>query len=130
MSEQIEVRVTGRQFRHDGEEYHTGDTLEVPERAIEGWEARLERVNDEGEDADTDEDGGGEEEGEGGEGGEGEEPEPHPRDLTVSELEDRIEGVDDPDLLRDIRAAEEDADDRSGATDAIDDRLNDLDEEE
>lgn len=52
---------------------------------------------------------------------------PHPGDLTVSELEDRVEDIDDVELLEAILAAEqEDGSPRSTAVDAIQDRINDL----
>lgn len=115
--------MSGRQFRDGGEEYLTGDTLEVSERAYEGWKARLEPTDDGEDQSDEDNDSNGEAE-------ESDGLDPHPGDLTVDELEDRISGVDDPDLLQRIRDTEEAADDRSGALDAIDARLNDLDEGE
>lgn len=120
----VRVRVTGRQFRHGGEEYHHGDELEVPERAIEGWEGRLERVESDGdEEPEGDEDDGGEDEAEVGVG----DVDPHPQELTVGELSDRLEGVDDAATVRAIQQAEAESDEpRTTALEAIDARLDEL----
>lgn len=42
----VRVRVTGRQFRHEGEEYYQGDELTVPEWQLESYSGRIERVED------------------------------------------------------------------------------------
>lgn len=115
--EQVTVRVTGRQFRHDGREYHTNDTLDVPRDVYEAWQGRL-TIH---EDTDDGADGAGEEE-------DSDEAvvDPHPSDLTVSELEDRIQDVDDTSLLHGILDAEIEGENRSTAVDAIEDRIQDL----
>lgn len=46
-----------------------------------------------------------------------------PSDHTVDELRDELDGIDDPETLRDIRETETDGQDRTGVTEAIDDRL-------
>lgn len=54
---------------------------------------------------------------------------PNPDELTVSELEDRIEKIDDPDVLTTIKTAERDGKDRTTAIDALDERLDEVDED-
>lgn len=166
-TELVRVEVVGRQFRHDGEEYHTGAELEVPEWQLEGYAGRIERVEDdeddeevadepsEGSDADesgsdaeptddpepdevdqddaeaaeepdeSDEDSS-EPEAEEDAPSEAPEVDPHPSELTIAELEERLQDVDDVELLDAIRVEEVEADDRKGAKDAIDDRLDAL----
>jgi len=115
----VRVRVVGRQFRHGGEEYLRGDELEVPERAIDGWERRLERIDDQEDSA--------EDTAEEDAALSAEDLDPHPADLTVDELGERVAEVDDAALLATIRQAEAGRDDpRSTALDVIDDRLGEL----
>jgi len=116
------VRVVGRQFRHEGKQYHRGDELEVPERAIEGWEARLERVE---EAAETEEEA--VDEAEESTEIDVADIDPHPSELTVDELQERVEGVDDVEKLEAIRQLEAGDDGgRTTALDAIDERLDEL----
>ncbi|WP_135535379.1 hypothetical protein [Halostella pelagica] len=107
----VTVRIVRGEFRYDREHYERGDELEVHEGALEKHPRTLERVEeDDGSDEDEDID----------------ELDPHPADLTVGELEDRIEDVEDPALIKTIRKAEEESKDRETATDAIDARLKEL----
>lgn len=46
-----------------------------------------------------------------------------PSELTVDELRDELDGIDDAEILEEIREAEADGEDRTGAIEAIDDRL-------
>lgn len=52
-----------------------------------------------------------------------------PSEHTIDGLEEEIETIDDPEELRDIREAETDGQDRSGAIEAIDQRLESIDED-
>ena len=113
----VPVRLVAGEFRYDREHYTAGDELQVHERALEAHPRSLERI-DESADA----------------GGSGSEPradpdeiDPKPQDLTVDELEQRIADVDDLRMLRGIRYLEAEADHRTTALEAIDDRIEDLD---
>ncbi|WP_226040849.1 hypothetical protein [Natrinema sp. DC36] len=113
MSEQtVRVRVAGAQFRFDREQYTRGDELEVPKRIVGRHPRTLEIVADEDDGSDEADD--------------VDELDPHPADLTVGELEDRIEDVEDPELIKAIKKAEEESKNRETAKDAIDARLNEL----
>ncbi|EMA51006.1 MULTISPECIES: gas vesicle protein GvpO [Halococcus] len=46
-----------------------------------------------------------------------------PSDHTIDELEAQLDEIDDPETLREIREEETDGEDRTGATEAIDERL-------
>lgn len=46
-----------------------------------------------------------------------------PTELTIDELEAELDDVDDPEALEEIREAEADGEDRTGAKEAIDQRL-------
>ncbi|HET7324932.1 MAG TPA: gas vesicle protein GvpO [Halococcus sp.] len=46
-----------------------------------------------------------------------------PNEYTVEELRDELDGIDDPDALEELREAESDGENRTGAKDAIDERL-------
>lgn len=46
-----------------------------------------------------------------------------PSEYTVDELGDELDGIDDAETLREIRETETEGEDRAGAKDAIDDRL-------
>lgn len=118
----VRVRVAGSQFRHEGEEFHRGDELDVPAWVHDGWSARLDRVDETAEDTATDD-------GPDASADTDDAPEvdPHPSDLTVAELRDRVAEVENASFLRAIREAEAEAEDpRSTALEAIDDRLADL----
>ncbi|GAB3669547.1 hypothetical protein [Halopiger thermotolerans] len=52
----------------------------------------------------------------------------NPESNTIHEIEDKLEDVDDEETLRALRTLEEEQKDRDGATDAIDDRLDELEE--
>ncbi|MDL0133516.1 hypothetical protein [Halobacterium salinarum] len=112
----ITVEVIGPQFRYEREQYVQGDELEVTERTLESHPNTLAPVAGDGgasddnadqEDVDVD-------------------PvaeadlDPHPSDLTVDDLEARIDDVDDLSLLYGIRAAEADDKNRETALEAID----------
>lgn len=135
----VRIRVTGRQFRHNGEEYLHGDELTVPRRAIEGWDGRVEVIETAESDGESEpeadpadgseDDAAGQADDEGGpDEDESDEVvvDPHPSDLTNDELESRLADVDDLDLLRAIRAEETAGKDRTGAKDAIDARIEEL----
>jgi hypothetical protein len=47
-----------------------------------------------------------------------------PNEHTIDELEAQLDDIDDPEALQEIREAEADGEDRSGALDTIDNRLN------
>jgi len=85
MSDDVPVRVSGPQFRHDYEWYEQGEELIVSEDVLEQYPNRLERI-----DAAS----GGSETGSESEVS-AEELDPHPSDLTVAALETRISDVDD-----------------------------------
>ncbi|KDE60622.1 hypothetical protein EL22_00070 [Halostagnicola sp. A56] len=116
----VTVRVAGPQFRFDREQYSRGDTLDVPGRIavrhprtleiVDGDDASDEHVEESSEPTTLDVD----------------ELDPHPADLKVSELKDRLEDVDDVELLKAIRKAEDESEDRSTAKNAIDARLAEL----
>lgn len=46
-----------------------------------------------------------------------------PSERTIDELRDELDGIDDPEALREIRESETDGENRDGAKDAIDERL-------
>ena len=50
----------------------------------------------------------------------------NPENQTNAEIEDRVQDIDDTETLRALRNLEEDQKNRDGATDAITDRLNEL----
>ena len=52
-----------------------------------------------------------------------------PAEYTIDELEDRIEEVESPEDLQSILGAERAVEDRTGAKEAIEDRLDDLEDE-
>lgn len=116
MSDKIPVRVAGSYFGYNGERYGRGDTLEVHPRALEKHPSTLERVDEAVVQEDADDE----------EGVTVDDLDPHPSDLNVPELEERIAGVEDVELLETIRDAEEESEDRETAKDAIDARLNEL----
>ncbi|ELZ12496.1 hypothetical protein C478_10481 [Natrinema thermotolerans DSM 11552] len=117
----VRVRVAGAQFRFDREQYTRGDELEVPERIVSRHPRTLAIVEE-----DVDDDGGAT--GAGDATGElaVDDLDPHPKDLDVPGLEDRIADVDDVSLLKAIKEAEKQNDDRTTAKNAIDSRLNEL----
>jgi hypothetical protein len=143
----VTVRVAGRQFRHDGEEYHHGDVLDVPERALQGWPRRLERVEEaesgssgdaepDATDGSSDGDGADEADSESDEDEADEEPESedesegvaeppfNPSELTVPEIEDELDAGDFSDAeLAALYSAEAEAGERTTALEAIDDAL-------
>lgn len=118
----IRVRVERGEYRHEREHYTRGDELEVPEKTLDKHPRSLTRIEDVDDSAtkadepssegDTDEI----------------DVDPHPSEVTIPELEERIADVEDVDLLEAIRDAEEASKDREGATDALDDRIADLEE--
>lgn len=91
----------------------SGETVDVPEHVAAGW-AELERVADDtpGPDDWTAVATG--------------TPPFAPGEHTVSELRDRVQEVDDADDLRALRTAEAEGEDRTTALDAIDTRIDDL----
>ncbi|GAB7010467.1 hypothetical protein [Halorubrum trueperi] len=128
----VRVQVVGRQFRHDGEEYHTGDELEVPEWVLDGYPGRIEPVAEPEPEptAETEPDDGDGVDDDGADGEEGGEDEivvdPDPSDLSVEELSERIADVDDVELLAAIQDAEEEGEDRTTAIDALEKRIAEL----
>ena len=46
-----------------------------------------------------------------------------PSEHTIDELRDELEGIDDPEALEELRESEADGEDREGAKEAIDERL-------
>lgn len=104
------VRVVRREFRYDREHYTRGDELEVHEGALEKHPRTLERVEEVSNDDEYSV----------------EDLDPHPSGLVIDDLEDRLEDVDDPALLKTIKTAEEETKDRGGAKEAIDARINEL----
>jgi hypothetical protein len=123
----VRVRVAAGEFRYDREHYERGDELAVSVAALEKHPRSLNRLDEaagESEDepaADPDAD--------------DEAPDlafdpdeidPHPSDLTINELSERVEGVEDAGKLETIRYLEDESKDRTGAKDAIDDRLDEL----
>ncbi|WP_435076946.1 gas vesicle protein [Halococcus sp. AFM35] len=46
-----------------------------------------------------------------------------PSERTIDELRDELDGIDDPEALEELRETEADGEDRSGAKEAIDERL-------
>ena len=120
----VAARVVGSQYRVDGEQYSHGDTVDVPEWALDKHPNTLERVDD----ADGDADGGGDGETSDDGGADIElipedELDPHPSELTVDELDDRVSDVDDVTLLISLEEAERANKDRSGALAAIESRV-------
>lgn len=110
----VRVRVERGEYRHAREHYTRGDELEVPEKTLEKHPRSLSRISD---GADTPG---------GAEDVDDIEVNPHPSEVTIPELEERIEDVEDPDLLNAIRDAEEASKDREGALNALDARIEDL----
>jgi hypothetical protein len=115
----VTVRVAGGEFRYDGEQYVRGDELEVHERAAERHPRTLERV-EENEGSQEDEN---DAEAAGGETGTLPfNPEAH----TNDELAERVAEIDDTATLVALRNLEAEQKDRAGAKEAIDARLNEL----
>jgi len=54
----------------------------------------------------------------------------YPEEKTISEIEEEIADIDDPELVRDLAMLEGEERDRSGAEDVFDDRLAELEGEE
>jgi DNA topoisomerase VI subunit B len=115
----VRVRVAGPQFRYEREQYTEGDELDVPEWVIESHPQTLERVAPTAssettaeQDADSEVD--------------PDEIDPHPTELTVDEIKERIADVDDVATLEAILELEERGENRSTATDAIENRIDDL----
>jgi hypothetical protein len=52
----------------------------------------------------------------------------NPEEHTIAEIEERIADIDDVETVRALKNLEEEQQDRSGATDAFDDRLTELEE--
>ncbi|WP_058365409.1 hypothetical protein [Haloparvum sedimenti] len=116
----VRVRVDRGEYRHEREHYTEGDELEVPEKTLRKHPRSLTRVEDseasvDDGDADTIDDGDDEIV-----------VDPDPSERTVDELRDRVEDVEDVDLLEAIKDAEEDGKDRETAKDAIDARIAEL----
>lgn len=125
--ETILARVTGRTWRQDAENYLNGDEVEVAPEELENWPNRLARVEREPEPDSKPAD----EDSDGDDDGEDESPEidPHPQDLTVTELRERVETVNDVSMLEAIRELEDDSDEpRTKALSAIDARIDELSE--
>ncbi|WEL29857.1 hypothetical protein [Haloferax volcanii] len=124
----VRVRVAGSQFRYDREQYIEGDELEVHEGALEKHPRTLERVEDADENVQMSTGGEADAADDVDEGGglTVDDLDPHPEDLTVVELEERIDDVDDVDLLETIKEAEEETENRTGAIDAVENRLDEL----
>lgn len=121
------VKVTGRSFRYRGERYRHGDTFEAEDGVLEKHPRTLSAVDgDEATDQEADAESDDEEAA--GEGGTVtvDDLDPHPANLKVGELEERIADVEDVELLETIRDAEEATEDRTTAKDAIDARLNEI----
>ena len=139
MSDDIRVRVDRPQFRYDKEQYTEGDELDVEPRVLERHPNSLTRIDETGPDTEesdsadepVDDSSGGDEQAGGGgqDGDEKPDADPHPSELTVSELRNRVDDVNDPALLEAILEAEEDGDDRTTAVEAIQARLNAVQEE-
>jgi len=104
----VRVRVEAGDYRHEREHYTRGDELEVLEKTLEKHPRSLSRVK-ESEAAITEDD-----------------LDPHPSDLTVDELKERVDDIENPDLLSAIEGAEEATDARSTALDAIGSRKQEL----
>ncbi|QLG63088.1 hypothetical protein [Halorarum salinum] len=123
MSDEIPVRVAGAEFRFDREHYTRGDELEVPERTLEAHPRTLKRVEETETEPEAEETTVQESEDVSMDG----ELDPHPQELTVDELERRVQDVTDVDLLERILAAETESNDpRSTAVDALENRLDEL----
>lgn len=124
MTDTITVRVIRSMFGHGREIYRRGDTLEVGRTVLEKHPNTLEQVdqaNTEVSAADEAKDS-----AEADDGVTVDELDPHPEALNVDELEERIADVDDLELLETIREAEAESQNRTTAKDAIDARLNEL----
>lgn len=126
----VRVRVAGSQFRYDREQYTRDDVLEVAEETLAKHPRTLAPVEEDGGDQQvTLDDANGSDESDGSDGSDGSddyEVDPHPSDLTVAELRDRVGDVDDVGLLEAIHKAETDGEQRSTAIDAIEDRIDEL----
>jgi hypothetical protein len=119
----IRVRVARPQFRYNYEHYEEGDELEVPEAVLERHARDLDVVDEaEGEDDDAD--------AEAAFAFDPDDVDPHPSDLTVDEIQDRIDELEDVAQLRAIRHLEAEDQSRSTALEAIDGRINDLEADE
>jgi hypothetical protein len=122
MPGEVRVRVADGDVWVDGEHYVRGDEVDIPERVYEQIPHSFERV--ESDDGDGDE-------ANAESGADGDEPpavddlDPHPAALTVDELRERVQDVDDIALLEAIRTAEQatDGEARTTAIEAIENRL-------
>ena len=121
MTETVSVRVTDGDVWVDGEHLTRGDEVEIPTTVYERISRSFEQVDDVDDvtdDADEEQ----------VDQGDPPEVDPHPGELTVDEIEDRVAEVDDLAKLRAILSLEEDGKDRTTATDAIEERIHDLEE--
>jgi hypothetical protein len=122
MGDTIHVRVSGPQFRTNNQWYEQGETLEVPEEIFEKYPRRLERVEPEDDTEAESEEASDDAAPDESEADAAPEADPHPADLSVSELEERLEDVDDVALLEAILEAEQE-DPRKTAVEAIEARI-------
>ncbi|EMA36533.1 gas vesicle protein GvpO [Halococcus hamelinensis] len=53
-----------------------------------------------------------------------------PSEYTIDELRDELESIDDPDTLEEVRESESENENRTGALDAIDERLDAVEDDE
>ncbi|WP_324757086.1 hypothetical protein [Haloarcula montana] len=129
MTDTVPVRVTDGDVWVDGEHLTLGDETEIPAVVYERIPGSFEQL-DNGDDNDETEDAKTQSADASGEASELTEDDldPHPEDLTVGELEARIEGVDDIGLLRTILGAERASEDRTTATDTLEARIRELEE--
>lgn len=121
----VRVEVVRAQFRYDREQYTQGDELEVPKRVVERHPQSLAIIeadaDGEDEDDETDDDASDYEISI-------DDVDPKPRDLTVKELRDRIQDVQDIAMVKAIRRLEAENESRDTALSAIDARIEELEE--
>jgi len=118
----VSVRVANGSIRYDRELYEEGDELEVHEGALESHPRTLERVDEGGQD---DSDGVDETHAEAAAGEEGTLPF-NPESHTNDELAEQVAEIEDTATLVALRNLETEQKDRTGAKEAIDERLDDL----
>ncbi|ELZ35370.1 hypothetical protein [Halorubrum tebenquichense] len=114
----IRVRVDRGDYRHEREHYTRGDELDVAPKVLEQHPNSLTRVEDPDESSDD--------QSNADDAGDEVVVDPDPSELTVDELGDRIADVDDVELLGAIKDAEEAGKNRETATDALEDRIAEL----
>lgn len=132
MTDTVPVRVSDGDVWVDGEHLTRGDEVKIPAGVYERLPGSFDRVDGlEDTAVDSEADDAAVDNPEDKSNGDGDELtvddlDPHPSDLTVEEIKDRIDNVDDIEILRTIWDAEANGKNRTTALEAIEAGVNDL----